>query len=194
MLCNVLAFYYIITVVDGDKNFCFTLLRREQRVSNHNFQKMIVNINYKGQLAPGELAKIDFQTKIKPPVQKVLKTSFGGSMLVFPSGKFRLMGVKNPLTSYENLPLLPATMTLQSCTITGNYGDRIHLSTLANDLTSRRCTYEPELFPAARLLDFNPLCVNVFSTGKIVILGVKDLDGHEELLTKVFAVITFALF
>ena len=154
---------------------------------------MIVNINYKGLLAPGELDKIGFQTKIKPPVQKVIKTSFGACMLVFPSGKFRLMGVKQPLTSYENLPLLPATMTLQSCTITANYGDRIHLSNLANDLTSRRCTYEPELFPAARLLDFKPLCVNVFSTGKIVILGVKDLDSHEELLAKVFAVITFAL-
>ena len=162
-------------------------------VRNHNFLKMIVNINYKGQLAPGELEKMNFQTKIKPPVQKVLKTSDGGCMLVFPSGKFRLMGVKKPLTSYENLPLLPGTMTLQSCMITANYGDRIHLSTLENDLTSRRCTYEPELFPAARLLDFNPLCVNVFSTGKIVILGVKDLDGHDELLANVYSVITFAL-
>ena len=162
-------------------------------MSNHNFLKMIVNINYKGQLAPGELEKMNFQTKIKPPVQKVFKTSFGGCMLVFPSYKFRLMGVKNPLTSYENLPLLPATMTLQSCTITGNYGECIHLSNLANDLTSRRCTYEPELFPAARLLEFNPLCVNVFSTGKIVILGVKEIDNHEELLAKVHSVITFAL-
>lgn len=162
-------------------------------MSNHNFQKMIVNINYKGELAPGELQKMNFQKKVKPPVQQVLKIPFGGSMLVFPSGKFRLMGVKKPLTSYENLPLIPAIMTLQSCTITGNYGECIHLSNLANDLTSRRCTYEPELFPAARLLEFNPLCVNVFSTGKIVILGVKEIDNHEELLANVYSVITFAL-
>ena len=162
-------------------------------MSNHNFYLMIVNINYKGQLASGELEKIQFQKKIKPPVQKVLKTSFGGCMLVFPSGKFRLMGVKNPLPSYDNLPLLPGTMTLQSATITGHYGERIHLRALANDLTSRRCTYEPELFPAARLLDFNPLCVNVFSTGKIVILGVKDIEKRHELIAEVSALITFAL-
>ena len=107
-------------------------------MSNHNFLIMIVNINYKGQLASGELEKIQFQKKIKPPVQKVLKTSFGGCMLVFPSGKFRLMGVKKPLTSYDNLPLLPASMALQSATITGNYGESIHLRALANDLTSSR--------------------------------------------------------
>ena len=38
------------------------------------------------------------------------------------------------------------------------------------------CTYEPELFPALRLTEFNPLCVNVFHMGKIVILGIKTLD------------------
>ena len=155
---------------------------------------MIVNINYKGQLAPGELEKIDFQKKIKPPVQKVLRTSsFGGCMLIFPSGKFRLMGLKKPITSYENLPLLPASVTLQSATITDYYGESINLSMLANELTSARCIYEPELFRAARLLDFNPLYVNVFSTGKIVILGVKDIDNYDELLVKVSAVIAFAL-
>ena len=162
-------------------------------MSNHNFIEMIVNINYKGQLASSELDKIKCQRKINPPVQKVLKTSFGGCMLVFPSGKFRLMGLKKPIRSYENLPLLPASMTLQSATVIGNYGECINLNILATELTSRRCIYEPELFPAARLLDFNPLCVNVFSTEKIVILGVKDLENYNELLVKVFALIGFIL-
>jgi len=156
---------------------------------------IVVNINYKGQLAAGELSKIEpFKEKIKPPVQKVIETSLDGvRMMVFPSGKFRLMGVKQPLTSYDGLPLMPATMTLQSATIVGNYGESINLRALAADLTSRWCIYEPELFPAARLLEFNPLCVNVFSTGKIVILGVKELDKVEELLAQVFTVIAFAL-
>ena len=156
---------------------------------------IVVNINYKGQLAAGELNKIEpFSEKIKPPVQKVIQTSLSGArMMVFPSDKFRLMGVKEPLTSYECLPLMPATMTLQSATIVGNYGESINLRTLAADLTSRWCLYEPELFPAARLLEFNPLCVNVFSTGKIVILGVKELDKCSELFDKVSTVITFAL-
>ena len=158
---------------------------------------MIVNLNYRGQLAKDELAKMcpPLQTKIPPPVQKVIKLSTppGGCMLVFPSGKFRLMGLKQPIASYENLPLQPATMTLQSATIVGHYGESIHLRELATELTSRRCTYEPELFPAARLLDFNPLCVNVFSTGKIVILGVKDLDKRDELIANVCTAISFAL-
>ena len=156
---------------------------------------MIVNLNYRGQLAADEFANLKptFQTKIKPPVQKVFKLSPSGCMLVFSSGKFRLMGLKQPITSYENLPLMPASLTLQSATIVGNYGESIRLCELATELTSSRCIYEPELFPAARLLDFNPLCVNVFSTGKIVILGVKDLDKRDELIANVCAAISFAL-
>jgi len=46
---------------------------------------MIVNINYKGLLAPGELDKIGFQTKIKPSVQKVIKTSFGACQWEIPT-------------------------------------------------------------------------------------------------------------
>ena len=36
--------------------------------------------------------------------------------------------------------------------------------------------YEPELFPALRLTTFDPLCVNVFMSGKCVILGLKHLN------------------
>ena len=36
--------------------------------------------------------------------------------------------------------------------------------------------FEPELFPALRYIKYNPLCVNIFSSGKVVILGLKTLD------------------
>ena len=36
--------------------------------------------------------------------------------------------------------------------------------------------YEPELFPALRYKKYNPLCVNIFASGKIVILGIRSLD------------------
>ena len=39
-----------------------------------------------------------------------------------------------------------------------------------------KCCYEPELFPAMRLIEYNPLCVNLFPSGKIVILGIKTMD------------------
>ena len=38
------------------------------------------------------------------------------------------------------------------------------------------CWFEPELFPALRLNKYDPICVNVFSTGKIVILGLKNIN------------------
>ena len=34
--------------------------------------------------------------------------------------------------------------------------------------------YEPELFPAARLCMFNPLCVNVFHTGSVIVCGLRE--------------------
>ena len=36
--------------------------------------------------------------------------------------------------------------------------------------------YEPELFPAVLIRKYKPLSVNVFSTGKIMICGVRDMD------------------
>ena len=98
-----------------------------------------MNINYKGVLAPGKLDKSKFQKKIMPPAQKILKLPDGGCMLVFPSGKFRVMGLKKPISSYDKLPLLPSSMTMQSATLIANYGEHINLSVLATDLTSRRC-------------------------------------------------------
>ena len=156
---------------------------------------MIANINYKGQLASGELDQIDFTNIKVPPLQNVIKSSVGSCMVVFPSGKFRLMGVKKPLSGrdYTRLPLFPKSIELQSVTITDTFGDYINQITMANRLTSRRCMFEPELFPAARLLEFNPLCVNVFATGKIVILGLKNVDSFTELLVSVRCVILSAV-
>ena len=156
---------------------------------------MIANINYKGELATGELDKIIFPRRKMAPVQHRIKTFDGSCMLVFPSGKFRLMGVKKPLTprQFVRLPLLPKSVELQSATIVENLGQSISLITLTNRLTSKRCSFEPELFPAARLLQFNPLCVNVFATGTIVLMGVKDLKTVNKLISNVRTVILDAV-
>ena len=105
------------------------------------------------------------------------------------------MGVKEPLSCLDflDMTLFPQSMEIQSATVTDNFGKSISLSTLANRLTSKRCRYAPKIFPAARLLQFNPLCVNVFATGKIVILGVKDLHTLEELLANVHSAILYAI-
>jgi TATA-box binding protein (TBP) (component of TFIID and TFIIIB) len=149
---------------------------------------MITNINYRGQLVDGEVTKISFPENMKSPVQRVFNTTIG-TMIVFRSGKFRLMGVKSENVDFYQLPLLPEWVTLQSATATGELGRSVNLYHLATALTYKRCRYDPELFPAARLVDFNPICINIFSSGKIVMMGIKDLSWCSPLLANVIAII-----
>lgn len=139
-------------------------------------------------LKPTEIRKIDFAYKSVPPKQKVFKTPLG-TMLVFPSGKFRLMGVKEALTLTSaitnQLPYHVESLQLQSATYVDYFGQEISLQNLAHQLTSQRAYYEPEIFPALRLLDYRPICVNVFASGKLVITGFKELDYYKKFISKV---------
>lgn len=67
---------------------------------------------------------------------------------------------------------------LQSCTVSVNIDRKIHLHKLSEKL-NLDCLYEPELFCALRFVKYNPLCVNVFSSGNVVILGLKILEFKE---------------
>ena len=40
----------------------------------------------------------------------------------------------------------------------------------------KHAMYEPELFPALRYKRYNPLCVKIFGSGKVVILGLRTLE------------------
>ena len=40
----------------------------------------------------------------------------------------------------------------------------------------KNAMYEPELFSALRYKRYNPLCVNIFGSGKVVILGLRTLE------------------
>ena len=42
------------------------------------------------------------------------------------------------------------------------------------------CIYEPEIFQGLRLIKFNPLCVNIFHSGKLVITGLKTLNFYDD--------------
>lgn len=146
---------------------------------------MIVNINYRGSLAKDDFKKISFNDRLSPPRQRVFKTKSSGTMIAFPSGKFRLMGLRKPLENLSNLPFLPESIQLQSCTVVDDLEVDVNLLLLAHLLSPKRCTFEPEIFPAVRLIEFKPLCVNVFSSGKLVLMGVRDLDHFPELLRRV---------
>lgn len=138
------------------------------------FRDMIRNINYKGQVSSWDLAKYDF-TRVKAPYQIIIPIENVGKLLLFPSGKCRVMGLKQPITEDIEFPFKIYDLKIQSLTVSYTAGNKINLLKLAYRMPQSERVYEPELFPALRMTKFNPACVNVFSSGKIVILGLKVL-------------------
>jgi TATA-box binding protein (TBP) (component of TFIID and TFIIIB) len=134
----------------------------------------IVNINYRGRITC-KIDDLQFPETNVPPKQLVIKCDNGEKLLVFTSGKCRLMGCKSPVHSVSHYPIPIVLTNIVSATAVMNMEKSIDIRRMANDLGNSQCSYEPELFPALRLRKFNPLCVNVFASGKIVILGLKEL-------------------
>ena len=130
---------------------------------------MIVNINYKAYTNEKNVCHLKYNDW--KPRQCILNyTDY--KIIMFPNGKCRIMGCKKPIVDTD-LPLNIKMEKMQSVTVCMNLKQNINLIDLAQKVP---CSYEPELFPALRLTEFNPLCVNVFHTRKIVILGIKTLD------------------
>lgn len=144
---------------------------------------MIVNINYKGHISPSDLAKLKISPNRSPPQQKVIDFD-NGRLLVFSSGKCRLMGVRYPLESDHVLPMMINDLQIQSITVVGDLGHDINLLTLAHRIPCNQRMFEPELFPALRLTKYKPLCVNVFASGKVVVLGLREL-AYQEFLSQI---------
>ena len=67
---------------------------------------------------------------------------------------------------------------MQSASVSFNVGHRIRLKKFGDFCHQQRLPYifEPELFPALRLTAFNPICLNIFSSGKCTILGLRHLS------------------
>ena len=131
---------------------------------------MLANINYRGHVTEC-ISGLSFnQWKPRQYVQKCPDFT----CIIFPSGKCRIMGCRKPITTdCGKLPFGIIIDRIQSITVTTQLDQTINLYKLA---MATECIYEPELFPALRLTSFRPLCVNVFSSGKIVILGIQTLD------------------
>ena len=134
----------------------------------NNFIRMLTNINYKGHTKES-VDHLEFNRG--KPRQCVLKYQ-DYKIIMFPTGNCRIMGCKR-IIKEEELPYNIKIEKIQSLSITIDMKEIINLNELAQKIP---CIYEPELFPALRLIDFDPLCVNVFQSGKIVVLGIKTLE------------------
>lgn len=129
---------------------------------------MIVNINYKGKVSQEITNRLNFP--IGKPAQFIDKSG-KYTIIIFKSGSCRIMGCKKPI-EMDSLQYDIKNIRLQSLSIVVNLGTVINLYKLSR---ITKCWFEPELFPALRLTKYDPICVNVFSTGKVVILGLKNL-------------------
>ena len=152
---------------------------------------MISNINYRGFIVD-TVDHLPFRQN--PPYMYthncVDSNSHGKcKLLIFPSGKCRIMGCKKPLlllhgeidsSSSNTLDVSPfrvKNVCIMSATVTFTMDRPLNLMKLGQFCYENRhkYMYEPEIFPALRLAQFNPLCVNVFASGKCVILGIRQL-------------------
>ena len=129
----------------------------------------IVNINYQGRVVDPHFI---FSPTSSHPLQQIIKTS-KCTLIIFQSKKCRLMGCKEQISTLNDFPYRIIIDKIQSATAILTLNKSINLMKLSQ---KARCIYEKELFPALRLTNFNPICVNVFSSGKIVIAGLKSLN------------------
>ena len=146
----------------------------------------VCNANFKGEYdkkidlraLPTSIPKSKLCIK---PYQLVIK-DLCGTLILFSNGKFRTMGCIDELeaslfacsyleklSKFEQIPFI----TLQSYTMKYELGYRVSLEKMSADID---CVYEPELFPALRLKEHKPISVNLFTTGKVMVCGIKEPD------------------
>jgi TATA-box binding protein (TBP) (component of TFIID and TFIIIB) len=156
--------------------------------------EFVCNANYRGDMKhPVNLQKLHKKISnsklYKKPHQLVVK-DLNGTVLFFPSGKFRVMGCIDELDAtflvYKYTTLIHDAefppLTLQSYTMKLHLGFRVALGKMAAALEG--VVYEPELFPSLRLREYNPASISVFTTGKIMVCGLRDANDIYDILNK----------
>ena len=132
------------------------------------------------------LSKSLYNSKLykKQPQMLVVTNTNGIKMIIFNSGKFRIMGnfiptLKNAKREIKkfNLGCFPQLTCQTSTVVTRLNKKNINLSRLFSHLqftnVNKYIGYcELESFPAIALKIWDPLHVNIFASGKIVITGV----------------------
>ena len=128
--------------------------------------------------------------QIKQPEQLIIKFCDGSTMLMFKSGKFRIMGggvdeldmhfnIFSVSVLFDNY--LPDIL-FQTMTATCQFPSIVNLNNF--EITSFVTRYNPELFPAVQVLNYKPISVNVFASGKVTICGLKDLDFAQQVIIR----------
>ena len=118
------------------------------------------------------------------PTQLKIKFDDTKTLLIFPSGAVRVMGracdeigalllLHRVFAHYSRIIKVPGMLHLQTMTMSGNLGNEVSLYKLSQMIQSHS---ELELFTALRITKYNPMCVNVFASGAVVITVCKDTE------------------
>ena len=147
---------------------------------------MISNINYRGYIRKAAIDQMKFNNW--KPRQCVIKMD-DFTLVIFQSGKCRIMGCKKPISQHRiQVKDIKVTVEcIQSITVTVDMGITINLHQVAKK--HQNTVFEPELFRALRINAYRPLCVNVFSTGKVVILGLRSFVNINETVNGIISTI-----
>ena len=156
----------------------------------------LVNVNYRGVITKG-LKYLKF--RFSAPHMATIKTNLGEvgkvTVVAFKSRKCRIMGCKTSLKAHsirikidDSLHYLKiSVLSIMSATATFNLEKPMTLRHLGDSCFAKglRFVYEPEIFPALRLTCFNPMCVNVFGSGRCVVLGIRNLNTIEKIIQSI---------
>jgi TATA-box binding protein (TBP) (component of TFIID and TFIIIB) len=158
--------------------------------------EFVVNVNYRGKLKnPINLKEINVPSSEyhSVPNQLVIKDE-KGTIVLFSSGKFRVMGCIDELDAtflaYKYIEQFTSDdypdISIQSFTSVAKLEHDVNLNKLAqcNDTN-----YQPEIFAAVRMTKYKPLSVNVFHTGSIVVCGLKDPEYIFDILKDLESII-----
>lgn len=163
----------------------------------------IVNRVYKGRLRQFvDLRLISLkipksELHIVKPSQVMVKTESGASCLIFSKGAIRLMGAANVESiedareiidkevlhwwTHEKCPEL----VVQTMTITHSLPQPINLVKFHKFVKSQ---YEFELFSGLRLTKYPKICANLFSSGKLVLCGIKTEDEAKNVIKDIYSI------
>jgi TATA-box binding protein (TBP) (component of TFIID and TFIIIB) len=166
--------------------------------SSSDYSVNIINTNYRSSY--GKRVNLKTLNTLLPnisklhikPSQLVIKDP-KGTIIFFSNGKMRIMGCNDELEAtflcykYTAMldsdcifqPVYQQTMTVK---VTLNYNINLHYFAKICFAYMSNLQYEPELFPAVLLKSYKPISVNVFSSGKIIICGVKDIQQVDDIM------------
>jgi TATA-box binding protein (TBP) (component of TFIID and TFIIIB) len=160
-------------------------------ITNSNFRASLqTNIDLKNlhQLIPNSKLHVK-------PCQLVVKDQ-AGVIIFFNNGKLRIMGCKDDfdatLLAYKYTAIVSPYETpeifLQSMTVKVSTGRRLHLLNLQKLISP--AVLELEIFPALLIQKFKPVSVNIFSSGNIILCGIKKMEDVDDIMSELAPILS----